>query len=63
MSTEKWIKKTLNTVDYYSVTKKWMKIVPLLKTWIDLNIVIQSEVSQKEKTNILVTYVWNLEKW
>ena len=33
--------------------------------WMDLETVIQSEVSQKEKKQILynTAYMWNLEKW
>ena len=36
------------TMEYYSAIKK-SKIMPLTVTWMDLEIVIQSEVSQKEK--------------
>ena len=33
--------------------------------WINLETVIQSEVSQKEekKVSYINTYIWNLEKW
>ena len=49
-STEEWIKKMwyICTVGYYS-TRKRNKIVPFTETWMNLEIVIQSEVSQKEK--------------
>ena len=36
------------TMEYYSAIKR-NKIVPFAETWMDLEIVIQSEVSQKEK--------------
>ena len=36
------------TMEYYSVIKR-NKIVPFAETWIDLETVIQAEVSQKEK--------------
>ena len=37
---------------------------PFAETWIDLEIVIQSEVNQKEKQiSRKVSYMWNLEKW
>ena len=36
------------TMDYYSAIKR-DKIVPFAETWIDLETVMQSEVSQKEK--------------
>ena len=36
------------TMEYYSAIKR-NEIVPFAETWMDLEIVIQSEVSQKEK--------------
>ena len=36
------------TMEYYSAIKR-NDIVPFAETWIDLQTVIQSEVSQKEK--------------
>ena len=52
-STEEWIKKTwcLYTMEYYSVTKR-VEMVPFTETWIDLEFVIKSEISQI-KTNII----------
>ena len=49
-STEEWIKKMwyINTMEYYSAIKR-NEIVPFAETWMDLETVIQSEVSQKEK--------------
>ena len=49
-STDKWIKKMwyTYTMEYYSAIKK-NEIMPLAATWMDLETVIQSEVSQKEK--------------
>ena len=49
-STEEWIKKMwhIYTVEYYSTIKK-KKTMPFAAAWMDLEIVIQSEVSQKEK--------------
>ena len=46
-STEEWIKKMwcVYTVEYYSVIKK-NKIMPFAATWMDLEIVILSEVTQ-----------------
>ena len=36
-----------------------------VELWMDLETIIQSEVSQKEKNKyrILNAYTWNLEKW
>ena len=48
--TEAWIKRMwyIHTVEYYSAIKR-NEIGSFVKTWMDLEIVIQSEVSQKEK--------------
>ena len=53
-STEEWIKKMsyIYTVEYYSAIKK-NKIFPFAATGMDLEIIILSEVSQTEKTNIM----------
>ena len=52
LSTEEWIKKIwyIYTMEYYSALKK-NKIMPFVATWMDLEIVILNEVSQR-KTNI-----------
>ena len=39
------------TMKYYSAIKR-SKIMPFAETWIDLETVIQSEVSQKDKYHI-----------
>jgi len=46
-STEKWIKKmwSIYTMEYYSVIQR-DKIMAFLATWMDLEIIILSEVSQ-----------------
>ena len=48
--TDEWIKKTwfIYTMEYYSAIKK-NKEMPFAATWMDLEIIILSEVSQKEK--------------
>ena len=40
------------TMEYYSVIKK-NKIMPSVETWMQLEIVTLSEVSEKEKDNII----------
>ena len=49
-STEEWIKKMwyIYTMEYYSAIKK-NEIMPFAATWVDLDIVIPSKVSQTEK--------------
>ena len=48
--TDEWIKKMwhIYTMEYYSAIKR-KKIESFVETWLDLETVIQSEVSQKEK--------------
>ena len=49
-STDEWIKKLwyIYTMEYYSAIKR-NEIGSFVETWMDLETVIQSEVSQKEK--------------
>ena len=50
--TDEWIKKMwyiyVNTMEYYSAIKR-NEIMPFAAIWMDLEIIILSEVSQKEK--------------
>ena len=50
MFIDEWIKKMwyMYTMEYYSAIKK-NKTVPFAATWIDLEVVILSEVSQTQK--------------
>ena len=65
-STDEWIKKMwyIYTMEYYSSIKR-KKIGSFVETWMDLETVIQSEVSQNEKNKYcnINTYMWNTEKW
>ena len=49
-TTEEWIKKMwyIYTMEYYSAIKK-KEIMPFATTWMDLEMIIISEVSQTEK--------------
>ena len=53
-SRDEWIKKMwyIYTMEYYSAIKR-NKIGSFVEPWMDLEMVIQSEVSQKRKTNII----------
>ena len=61
--TEEWIKKMwyVHAVEYYSAIKK-NEIMPSAETWMDLEIVILSEVSQTEKEKYGIPYTWNLKR-
>ena len=50
------------TVEYHSAIKK-NEIMPLAAAWMDLEIVILSEVSQKEKGkyHVITLNMWNLK--
>ena len=57
-----WIKKMwyIYTIEYYSALKK-NKIMPFAVRWMQLEMLILSEVSQKEKDNYHMTsHIWNL---
>ena len=55
--TEEWIKKMwyIYTMKYYSAIKK-NKIMPFAATWMDLEIVILSEVSDRERQIYDIAY-------
>ena len=65
-SADEWIRKQwyINTMEYYSAIKK-NTFESVLKRWMKLEPIIQSEVSQKEKTPTQYTnaYIRNLERW
>ena len=63
-STDECIKKLwyVYTMEYYSAIKR-NTFESLLIRWMNLKLIIQSEVSQKEKNKYINAYVWNLEKW
>jgi len=51
-------------MEYYSAIKK-NTFESVLMRWMKLEPIIQSGISQKEKTPIQYTnaYIWNLERW
>ena len=50
------------TMKYYTAIKK-SKIMPFAGTWMGLEIVLQSRVSQTQKDKYHdITYMWNLKK-
>ena len=63
-STDEWIKKMwhIYTMEYYSDIKRNETELFVVR-WMDLETVIQSEESQKEKQILYAnTYIWNLKK-
>ena len=63
-STEEWIKKMcyIYTMEYFSVIKR-NEIGSFGEMWMDLETVIQSEVSQKEKNKYcIVTHICGIYK-
>ena len=47
-------------MEYYSAIKK-NKIMPFSATWMELNSLVLSEVSQKEKDKYhMISHIWNL---
>ena len=64
-STEEWIKKMwcIYTMECYSAVKK-NKIMPFSTTWMDLEIVILSEVSQTEKDKycMILLFIYEILK-
>ena len=61
-STDEWIKKMwyINTMEYYSAIKR-NEIESFVMMWTDLESVIQSEVSQKEKNKYrILTHIYGI---
>ena len=48
-----------HTMNYYSAIKK-NETMPFSATWMALEIIILSKISQ-EKDNTIITYIWNLK--
>ena len=49
------------TMEYYSAIKK-NEIMSFAATWMDLEIIILSEVSQRQ-ASYKITYVWEFPSW
>ena len=59
-STDEWIKKMwlIYTMEYYLATRK-NEILPFAATWMDLEVIMLSEISQSEKD---ISYVFT-QRW
>ena len=61
-STDQWTKMWyIYTIEYYFAIKK-NKILLFATIWIDLEIIILTEVSPKT-LSYTITYMWNLKRW
>ena len=56
-----WIKKMwyIYTMEYYSAIKK-NEIMPFAATWMDLEIIILSELSQTEKDKYTISLIYGI---
>ena len=43
-------------------TMEYYKLMPFAATWMDLEIVVLSEVSQIQRDKYDIAYLWNLKK-
>ena len=61
LSTDEWIKKLwyIYTMEYYSAIKS-NAFESILMKWINLEPIIQSEVSQKEKNKYILMYIYGI---
>ena len=59
--TDEWTKMwCIQTIEYYSAIKK-NGTMPFSATWMDLEIIILSEIRQKEKDKYhMISIMWNL---
>ena len=48
-------------MEYYSTIKK-NEILPFAATWIDVEGIMLSEMSDKERKILYITHLWNLKK-
>ena len=48
-------------MEYYSVIKK-NEILPFATTWMELECIVLSKISQSEKDKYMISLMWNLRK-
>ena len=63
-SANEWIMKlwSIYTMEYYSAIER-NAFESVLIRWMNLEPIIQSEVSQKRQILYTNSYIWNLERW
>ena len=59
--TDEWINKMqyIYTMEHYSAIKK-NEIMSFATTWMDLEVIILSEISQTEKNNHITSLIWGI---
>ena len=60
MSIGRGMDRHINMMEYYSAIKN-NEIIPFVKIWMGLEIIILTEISQRQISND-ITYTWNLKK-
>jgi len=58
-STDERVKKMWYTMEYYSTMKK-NKTIPFVETWMDIKIIILSEVSRTEKDKYMISLIYGI---
>ena len=63
MSIDRWMdKEDMERVQWDTQPKKKNKIMSFVATWIELEIIMLNEISEKErKISYGITYMWNLK--
>ena len=63
-TTDEWMKKIwyIYTMEYYSYIKK-NKMMPFRATWMDLETITLSKVSQRKTAINDIAYMWHLKDW
>ena len=59
--TDEWIKIYVHTHNGISVSHKKNEIMPFAATWMDLDIIVLSEIREKQ-ISCDITYMWDLKK-
>ena len=61
--TDEWMKKMqyIHTIEYYSTIKK-QEIMPFAATWMNLEMIILSQLDRERQISYDIAYMWHLKK-